>query len=116
MPHASRTEHTSTTYTASILHPRINQLFHYVSHHAIKNPTTTSMYHLSQPLRIQVEGPLIAIQKLLPSVSWHTLHFRYQAAPSWRSWRSKQYTTGRYSLTSLGIWSCGMNTQVGCRG
>jgi hypothetical protein len=27
---------------------------------------------LDQPLRIQVEGPLIALQKLLPKVSWHT--------------------------------------------
>lgn len=25
----------------------------------------------AQPLRIQIEGPLIALQKLLPEVSWH---------------------------------------------
>jgi hypothetical protein len=25
-----------------------------------------------QPLRIQIEGPLASIQKLLPEVSWHT--------------------------------------------
>ncbi|CAG8918339.1 unnamed protein product [Penicillium salamii] len=27
-----------------------------------------------QPLRIQIEGPLIALQKLLPGVSWHVPH------------------------------------------
>ncbi|PMD60192.1 uncharacterized protein K444DRAFT_643133 [Hyaloscypha bicolor E] len=27
---------------------------------------------LEQPLRIQIEGPLASIQKLLPEVSWHT--------------------------------------------
>lgn len=25
-----------------------------------------------QPLRIQIEGPLVSIQKLLPGLSWHT--------------------------------------------
>ncbi|KAH6718727.1 hypothetical protein BKA61DRAFT_731297 [Leptodontidium sp. MPI-SDFR-AT-0119] len=29
---------------------------------------------LSQPLRIQIEGPLLALQKLLPEVSWHIPH------------------------------------------
>lgn len=27
---------------------------------------------LEKPLRIQIEGPLVAVQKLLPSISWHT--------------------------------------------
>ncbi|KAH8763296.1 hypothetical protein F5883DRAFT_498889 [Diaporthe sp. PMI_573] len=27
---------------------------------------------LDKPLRIQIEGPLVAIQKLLPSIQWHT--------------------------------------------
>jgi hypothetical protein len=27
-----------------------------------------------QPLRIQIEGPLLALQKLLPGVSWHVPH------------------------------------------
>ncbi|TVY14154.1 hypothetical protein LARI1_G007782 [Lachnellula arida] len=36
------------------------------SHHRLHLPS------LDQPFRIQVEGPLIAIQKLLPKVSWHT--------------------------------------------
>lgn len=27
---------------------------------------------LEKPLRIQIEGPLVAIQKLLPSITWHT--------------------------------------------
>ncbi|KAH7317656.1 hypothetical protein BKA65DRAFT_609389 [Rhexocercosporidium sp. MPI-PUGE-AT-0058] len=27
-----------------------------------------------QPLRIQIEGPLLALQKLLPEVSWHIPH------------------------------------------
>lgn len=27
-----------------------------------------------QPLRIQIEGPLLAVQKLLPGVSWHVPH------------------------------------------
>lgn len=27
---------------------------------------------LGRPLRIQIEGPVVAIQKLLPSISWHT--------------------------------------------
>ncbi|KAL3418790.1 hypothetical protein PVAG01_09011 [Phlyctema vagabunda] len=29
---------------------------------------------LEQPLRIQIEGPLLALQKLLPEVSWHVPH------------------------------------------
>lgn len=24
------------------------------------------------PLRVQIEGPVVAIQKLLPDISWHT--------------------------------------------
>ncbi|KAJ5718512.1 hypothetical protein N7488_004158 [Penicillium malachiteum] len=27
-----------------------------------------------QPLRIQIEGPLLALQRLLPGVSWHVPH------------------------------------------
>lgn len=27
---------------------------------------------LEKPLRIQIEGPLVAIERLLPSISWHT--------------------------------------------
>ena len=27
---------------------------------------------LEKPLRIQIEGPIVAIQKLLPGISWHT--------------------------------------------
>lgn len=27
---------------------------------------------LEQPLRIQIEGPIVAIQKLLPEISWDT--------------------------------------------
>ncbi len=37
--------------------------------------TPPHRFHLpssSQPLRIQIEGPLIALQRLLPRVSWHT--------------------------------------------
>lgn len=36
--------------------------------------TPTGEYHLpspDQPLRVQIEGPLIAIQRLLPQVPWH---------------------------------------------
>jgi len=29
---------------------------------------------LEQPLRIQVEGPLLALQRILPHVSWHISH------------------------------------------
>ncbi|KAG8169257.1 hypothetical protein KVR01_000002 [Diaporthe batatas] len=45
-------------------------------------------YHpppLDKPLRIQIDGPLVAIEKLLPSASWHTnplaLVFPQPAAP-----------------------------------
>ncbi|KAI0829172.1 hypothetical protein F5Y06DRAFT_220966 [Hypoxylon sp. FL0890] len=37
--------------------------------------TPTHRFHpppLDQPLRIQIEGPLVSIQKLLPGITWHT--------------------------------------------
>ncbi|KAK3294856.1 uncharacterized protein B0H64DRAFT_401747 [Chaetomium fimeti] len=40
---------------------------------------------LEKPLRIQIEGPIVAIQKLLPCISWHTdalsLEFPQPAGP-----------------------------------
>lgn len=40
---------------------------------------------LEKPLRIQIEGPLVAIERLLPSISWYTdpfnLVFPQQAGP-----------------------------------
>ena len=39
---------------------------HQTPHHRLHLPSS------DQPLRIQVEGPLIALQKLLPRVSWYT--------------------------------------------
>lgn len=35
---------------------------------------------LEKPLRIQIEGPLLALQKLLPQVSWH-IPTRYYDRP-----------------------------------
>ncbi|PVH68525.1 hypothetical protein DL98DRAFT_441023, partial [Cadophora sp. DSE1049] len=40
--------------------------YHQKSHRRLHLPSP------DQPLRIQVEGPPIALQKLLPKISWHT--------------------------------------------
>jgi hypothetical protein len=45
--------------------------------HALHLPSS------EQPLRIHIEGPLLALQKLLPEVSWHLTDYSPKFAPTW---------------------------------